>query len=176
MQNTVRFKNIPERYRKFLITTIFARRALAWPHYDADVHCCGSYVIWKLSETRKVRSKCISVLVASDASQKNDRADVERGRKQKRELLKDKSAVRKARRNRGQSYSPLRKKGKENRMPKRQIKSTCDNCRNNSTQVISDEERNAIFSNYWQYGDLTKQQHFIVVLSKVKMYFCACCK
>ena len=90
------------------------------------------------------------MLVASDASQKNDRDDVERGRKQKRELLKDKSAVRKARRNRGQSYNFL------------QIKSTCDNCRNNSTQVISNEERNAIFSNYWQYGDLTKQQHFIV--------------
>ena len=85
------------------------------------------------------------------------------GRKQKREPLKDKSAVRKARCSRGQSYSLLCKKGKEkNRMPKRQIKSTCGNCRNNCTQVISNEEKNAIFSDYWQHGDLTKQSQFIV--------------
>ena len=47
-------------------------------------------------------------------------------------------------------------------MPKRQIKSTCGNCRNNCTQVIIDEKRNAVFSDCWQYGDLTKQQQFIV--------------
>ena len=89
-------------------------------------------------------------------AKKNDRNDVERTRKQKKEPLKDKSSVRKARCNRGRSYGPLCKKGKDkNRMPRRQIKSTCGNCRNNCTQVINDEEGNTIFSDYWQYGDLT---------------------
>ena len=68
--STVHFKNIPEGQGKFLITTIFAWKALSLPYYDADVHCCGNYVIWKLSETQKVRSKCVPVIVASDASQK----------------------------------------------------------------------------------------------------------
>ena len=55
------------------------------------------------------------------------------------------------------------KKGKEkNKVPERQIKSACHNCRDKCIQLISNEERNAIFSDYWQYGDLTKQQQFFV--------------
>ena len=51
--NTIHFKNIPQSCGKFLIMTMSAQRALAWPHYDADVHCCRIYVIWKLSQTQK---------------------------------------------------------------------------------------------------------------------------
>ena len=89
------------------------------------------------------------------------------GRQWKREPLKDKSALRKPRSNNGQSYHCA---GKEKRKTEHQKLKLHPHVtiRNNCTQVINDEERNAIFSDHWQHGDLMKQQPFIV--EKVKMY------
>lgn len=73
-----------------------------------------------------------------------------------------KSAVREAMYNRGQSCSPLCKKGREkNKIVKRQIKPTCSNCRNHCTQVIKKWRVSVIFSDYCQYLDLTKWWQFI---------------
>ena len=41
-------QSIPEGYAKFLITSIFATRALNWNCYNTDIHCPGIYIIWDL--------------------------------------------------------------------------------------------------------------------------------
>ena len=42
---------IPPNHGKFLIKTVFARRAANWDGYDPDIHCPGSYVIWAHKNT-----------------------------------------------------------------------------------------------------------------------------
>ena len=38
---------------KFCITSIFIRRAIKWNSFDPDIHCIGSYIIWKMVDTKK---------------------------------------------------------------------------------------------------------------------------
>ena len=42
---------IPPNHGKFLIKTVFARRAANWDGYDPHIHCPGSYVIWAHKNT-----------------------------------------------------------------------------------------------------------------------------
>ena len=52
-ENTVVHNHkIPEGHGKFLIISVFARRALSWDNYDPDIHCPGSYVIWDMMKTK----------------------------------------------------------------------------------------------------------------------------
>nr|CAI5845321.1 unnamed protein product [Callosobruchus analis] len=60
-------------------------------------------------------------------------------------------------RNLGQKY----KDWKGNVHPKRQLKSACTSCRQKCNDKFSEEERKQIFENYWQLGDVNRQQDFI---------------
>ena len=44
---------IPPDSGKFHMTSIFIRRAIKWNSFDPDIHCIGSYIIWKRFDTKK---------------------------------------------------------------------------------------------------------------------------
>ena len=53
-ENTlVHNETIPPDSWEFCITSIFIRRALKWNSFDPDIHCIGSYIIWKMVDTKK---------------------------------------------------------------------------------------------------------------------------
>lgn len=87
-------------------------------------------------------------------------AKKKRGRKRslkKEEWIKNKS---KKLKNSGQSYVSCSKSKKK--FPEKALKPPCnDNCRLKCSTVISQEERQEIFNNFWKLGDLGRQRDFI---------------
>lgn len=81
-----------------------------------------------------------------------------RTRKRKRNISK----IRKAKmlRNRGQQYtSPSKLK---NLIPERKLRAPCgDKCRIKCTEKITEYDREVIFKEYWELGDLMRQRDFI---------------
>ena len=117
-ENTlVHNETIPPDSWKFHITSIFIRRALKWNSFDPDIHCIGSYIIWKMVDTKKYNlSK--ELLPISNVNNANDISGAKEvtdglGRKRSRNEICTKKARRKRQRDRGQSYTPQDRKGEK---------------------------------------------------------------
>ena len=64
-------------FAKFLIRTVFIQRAPSWNKFDLDKHCVGSFIMWKLKNTRKNETK-IPVTTASEATDMAGPKEVEK--------------------------------------------------------------------------------------------------
>uniref|UniRef100_A0A8D8SAD1 Uncharacterized protein n=1 Tax=Cacopsylla melanoneura TaxID=428564 RepID=A0A8D8SAD1_9HEMI len=85
-----------------------------------------------------------------------------KGRKRKKNEGKWKKNVRKANRNLGKSYKQSSKKQKDKIRPERQLKSACGKkCRYKCSEIITDEERKALFQEYWNLGDVERQRDYL---------------
>lgn len=74
-----------------------------------------------------------------------------------------KQNIRKERRNLGQEYETRKNKI----VPSRSMKEPCGaKCRLQCTTKISEPEREKIFSNFWQIGDIDKQRYFLAKCMK----------
>ena len=91
--------------------------------------------------------------------------EVERGRKRQSNPEDTLIAKWKRRRNRGDSYSPRKKKGEpaKKKVPAREMLPTCPfTCRKKCSELLSEEQRFSIFKGFWNYGDHIKQQQQFV--------------
>ena len=65
-------------------------------------------------------------------------------------------------RERGQSYSPQDRKGeKKPRKKARTMNEGCPSCKKGNALQYSEEEREGIFKNYWEIGNVEQQWQFI---------------
>nr|CAH7718651.1 unnamed protein product [Callosobruchus chinensis] len=78
-------------------------------------------------------------------------------RKRKRNVENSKRNYTKCSRNSGKEYVNW----KGNTQAQRKLKPPCENCRNNCTKKISEEDRVSIFSNFWSLADINRQRDFI---------------
>nr|CAH7731683.1 unnamed protein product [Callosobruchus chinensis] len=78
-------------------------------------------------------------------------------RKRKRNVENWKRNYIKCSRNSGNEYVNW----KGNTQAQRKLKPPCENCKNNCTKKISEEERVSIFSNFWSLADINRQRDFI---------------
>ena len=165
-------KPLKKGHGRFLLNTIFARRVLNWDSYDAGIHCPGSYFSWNMKDARKFKTKPRKeIITATVAKDFNGAQEVKRGRKRNCDPSNPKAAIRKQRRNRGQSYSPCLKKGqdKKKQIKKKEIDQPCpESCKRKCLELISPEDHEAIFSKYWDIGDVGKQWKFIAYNVQVK--------
>ena len=129
---------------KFLKKNIYAKAVLNWDKYDPDIHTSGTWIKWKLENTKLYRPiEKISVDPTSHATDKTGSQEVERGRKRKRNPNEHNVAVRKNKRVRGLSYSRRKSlnREKKNRVPSRKMGPPCPpTCRRKCTGNITGEE------------------------------------
>ena len=129
---------------KFLKKNIYAKAVLNWDKYDPDIHTSGTWIKWKLENTKLYRPiEKISVDPTSHATDKTGSQEVERGRKRKRNPNEHNVAVRKNKRVRGLSYSQRKSlnREKKNRVPSRKMGPPCPpTCRRKCTGNITGEE------------------------------------
>ena len=100
---------IPHGHGKFLLKTVFIRRALAWNNFDQDIHCEGAYLSWNMKDLQKYKTRYfISVTIAGEAKDASGVKEVPagRGRKRIRDEMNSKAARCKQQHDRGESYSP----------------------------------------------------------------------
>lgn len=117
-----------------------------------------------------------NVLQSTDgASQGNDSHSTDRlilqttPKKDEKEKEMKKN-VRKTNRNFGKSYQQSSKKQKDKIRPERQLKAACgEKCRFKCFEKITDEERKALFQEYWNLGDVERQRDYLAhCMSDVK--------
>ena len=125
-----------------------------------------------MKDARKFKTKPrMEIITASVAKDFNGAQEVKSGRKRKRNPSNSKAAIQKQRRNRGKSYSPCLKKGhdEKKRIKKKEINQPCpESCKGKCRELVSPDDREAIFSKYWDIDDVEKQWQFITNNAQVK--------
>ena len=153
---------------KYLLVgvNLFVRRALTWNRYGPDIHCVDTFIIWNKGETRKCNThQLIEASVAGEATDVKGAEEVTNGcgRKRLRDEHNKISAIRKRRRDRGESYSLKKHKRTDvTRKPARKLKEACHiGCRNKCSTLITEEERQEVFNTYWKIGNVEGQWQYI---------------
>ena len=130
-----------------------------------------------MKNARKFKTKPrMEIITASVTKDFNGAQEVKRGRKRKHDPSNSKAATQKQRINRGQSYNPCLKKGqdKKKQIEKKEIGQVCPElCKRKCCELITPEEQEAIFSKYWDIGDIEKQWQFIANNVQVKPKQCS---
>ena len=151
---------------RFLIKSVLLRTALSWKNYNPDIHCVNTWIIWNLANTTKLKVKSLPVSEASCATNTEGGIEKERGRKRSRNPEESRNNKKKKLRNRGLSYSPVQIKGKprKERVGHRLMKDGCANtCRLKCCTKVKGEERQKLFDEFWERGDLIKQRQYVAV-------------
>ena len=162
-------------YAKYLIKNVYLRSAInMWETFSPDIHVTGTFIAWKKEDTR-IRELPRATSLATNTE---GPAEVGRGRARKRTANEAgwKKVQRKELRKRGKSYSPQKKKGvPKSRVKAREMKPPCgksedgsgSDCRMGCQGKLSEEERGAIFSEFWALGDdILKRQ---LIINSVKL-------
>ena len=154
----------------FIIRGVYINKAIKWKKYKPDQHVINSTIPWKIKDSVKLKDK-MTVDVSSIARDVSGVNEVEMGRKRNRQLSKQE--IRKRKRNSGEKYetSHQNEDVPEKRMRlERSMKPPCS-CKQKCIEKVSEEDRQDLFATFWNFGDLGRQQQFVVnniTLSAVK--------
>ena len=136
--------------------------------YNPDIHCVNTWVIWDLANTTKLKAKSLPVSEASSATYTC--TEEERGCKRSRNPEESKSKRKKE----GLSYSPVQKKKErllKGRVGHQFMKDVCaTTSRLKCCTKVNGEERQKLFDEFWERGDLIKQRLYVAanVVKKIK--------